>query len=238
MDLPEQPPPDAPAPPPGPEAIRSRWIMRRIVILGGLSVLGIVMILMALQPTRAPHYRSMTDASNNARQIHLGLYNFDDDFGTFPNASTIVDVQAATSTSIPLGTSSSNEMFRQLLAANVVSGESIFWARSATSPRRPDDNITGSLALEKGECVFAYVAGLSSSSPSDTPVLLAPVNPAKRGFTRSKEYNNKAVVLFVSGSVKYLPVDKHGKVEINGMDLFDPRQPFWGGKAPDIKWPE
>ncbi len=24
----------------------------------------------------------------------------------------------------------------------------------------------------------------------------------------------------------------------NGLDLLDPRQPFWYGKAPDVKWPK
>ena len=30
----------------------------------------------------------------------------------------------------------------------------------------------------------------------------------------------------------------HGKVIINGLDLRDPRQPFWHGKTPDVKWPK
>jgi hypothetical protein len=39
-------------------------------------------------------------------------------------------------------------------------------------------------------------------------------------------------------SVITLPVDKSGHVYLNGKDLFDPSQPFWGGKVPDVKWPE
>ncbi|MEK7952565.1 hypothetical protein [Luteolibacter soli] len=60
----------------------------------------------------------------------------------------------------------------------------------------------------------------------------------KRCFERRANYDDKAVVLFVDGTRKNLPVDKHGHVQLNGMDIFDPRQPFWKGTAPDIKWPE
>jgi hypothetical protein len=53
-----------------------------------------------------------------------------------------------------------------------------------------------------------------------------------------KYYDCKAVVLFIDNSVRSYPVDKSGHVYINGKDLFDPSQPFWNGKVPDVKWPE
>jgi hypothetical protein len=46
------------------------------------------------------------------------------------------------------------------------------------------------------------------------------------------------VIWFSDFRVQRLPVDKSGHVYLNGKDLFDPSQPFWGGKAPDVKWPE
>jgi hypothetical protein len=235
MDLPEQPPPDVPAPPPGPEAVRSRRVMRRIVVVGMLSLIGLLMLPVVFR-TKGRHHDSIR-AINNARQLHLALFNFDTDYGRFPDGSTIAAVKADTGTSVPLGTSSSNEMLRQLLVT-VSKGESIFWAKSTISSKMPDNDMTGSHALAKGECAFAYVAGLSSSSDPATPILMAPVDPGKRCFERGKGYQNKAVVLFLNGSAKTFPIDKHGKVQLNGMDLFDPRQTFWGGKAPDVKWPE
>ena len=237
MDLPEQPPPDVPAPPPGPEAVRSRQVMQRIIVAGVLSIIGILMIPLVVHVLRGPRHLSSTEAINNARQVHLALFNFDADYGRFPDGSTIAAVKADTGTAVTLGTSSSNEMLRQLLVT-VAKSESIFWAYSAITPRKPDQVMNGSHALEKGECAFAYVAALSSSSDPATPVLMAPVDPGKRCFERRKDYQNKAVVLFLDGSAKTFPIDKHGKVQVSGMDIFDPRQPFWGGKAPDVKWPE
>jgi hypothetical protein len=238
MDLPPQPPPDVPAPPPGPEAIRSRRVMRRIIVTGTLSIIGLILLGLASRVifrTRGPHNGS--EAISNAKQVGLCLIEFDAEYGCFPNASTIAAVNADTGSRLPLGPSSSNEIFRQLFATGNKS-EKIFWASSSITPRKPDDVIHGNQALKKGECAFAYVAGLSTSDDPDTPLLMAPVDPAIGRFERRKDYGKTAVILFVDGSVKRLPIDKHGQVEINGMDLFDPRQPFWKGKAPDIKWPE
>ena len=53
-----------------------------------------------------------------------------------------------------------------------------------------------------------------------------------------KPFGRMATVLFADGSVQALPIDNNGDVILNGMSLFDPRQPFWRGKAPDIKYPE
>ena len=238
MDLAPQPPPDAPAPPPGPEAIRSHRVMRRILVAGTLSIIGILIAGMILIAVRRPHRgSSLTEATSNMKSLHLAILEFDSDYGSFPDASTMAEIKATTSTTLPLGTTSSNEIFRQLMATTVRS-ESAFWARTAITPRKPDNNISGGHALEKGECAFAYIAGLSASDDPATPIMMAPVDPAGRCFERTKDYGNKSVILFIDGSVKHLPVDKHGQVQLNGMDLFDPRQPFWKGKTPDIKWPE
>lgn len=180
---------------------------------------------------------SRAEAMHHAKLVHLALIDFDNDYGSFPDATTIAAVTAETRTSLPLGTSSSNEIFRQLLAHGLKS-EKIFWAKSTISPRKPDDVYHGSEALKKGECSFAYVAGLSTSGDPSAPLLMAPVNPSGRGIERRKDYGERAVILFVDGSVKLLPIDKHGHATLNGINLFDPRQPFWKGKAPDVKWPE
>ena len=53
-----------------------------------------------------------------------------------------------------------------------------------------------------------------------------------------KYYSGFAVSLRLDNSVTRYPVDKSGRVWIDGKDLFDPTQPFWNGKVPDVKWPE
>lgn len=177
-----------------------------------------------------------TEAINNIKQVWLVLLEFDDEYGAYPDASTIPKVQATTGTTLTLGGGSSNELFRQLIAADIVKTEKIFWAKSAITPRKPND-ILGTDALKKGECAFTYIAGLSSSSDPDAPLAMAPVIPGTWKFD-PWPFEGKAVVLRIDGSVRAEAIDKHGHVMIGGMNLFDPHQPYWRGKAPDIKWPE
>ena len=178
-----------------------------------------------------------TEALNKVRQIGLCLFEFEAEYGQFPDKATAAKVKEATGTPLTLGDGSSNQLFRQLLAFGA-RGEDLFWTWTPDSDRRPDQVFTSdATALEPGECSFAYIAGLSSSSPSGTPVLMAPMIPGTTTFDR-KFFKGMAIVLFLGNSAQPLPIDKSGHVVINGMDLLDPSQPFWKGKAPDIKWPE
>lgn len=235
MDLPPQPPPDVPAPPPGPEAIRSRRIMRGILWLGGISMVFIlgIFITRALIPGHSIPPR--TEAVSNIRQIGLNLFAFEEDYGRFPDATTIPAVQARTGTTLALGSGSSNQLFRQLIATGTKS-EKIFWAKTSTTRSKPND-VMGADTLLPGDCAFTYIAGLTSTSHPDAPILMTPVAPGTWKFD-PKPFKGKAVVFFTDSSATALPIDKNGEVILNGMNLFDPRQPFWGGKPPDIKWPE
>ncbi len=117
----------------------------------------------------------------------------------------------------------------------------MFYAHTSTA-RKPDGVYAGATALEKGECGFAYIAGLSTEkSRPETPMVVFPLVPGKLLFDytlSNKILYGKAMILRVDGSVITLPIDKSGHVYLNGKDLFDPSQPFWGGKVPDVKWPE
>jgi hypothetical protein len=208
--------------------------MKNILWLGGISVVisyGFLFLPTFCRgnPARVPR----TEGLSNIRQVGLGLFAFEKDYGRFPDATTIPAVQAATGTTLALGTSSSNDLFRQLLAT-VGRSEKIFWAKTAMTPKKPND-ILGVDALVAGECVFTYIAGLTSTSHPDAPILMTPVIHGTWKFD-PKPFKGHAVVFFTDTSAIPLPIDKNGDVILNGMNLFDPRQPFWRGKAPDIKW--
>lgn len=174
---------------------------------------------------------------NNARQIGISLFEFDADFGRFPDGTTIPDIKAYSGASLTLDDTSSNKLFRQLLAHGLRS-EKPFWCKTKTTPKKPDDIYnSNSTALQPGECGFAYIAGLKSSDAPEAPVVMSPLNKGETTFD-PKPYQGKAVFLFLDNSAKALPIEKDGRVLLNGMDIFDPRQPFWRGKAPDIKWQE
>jgi hypothetical protein len=209
-----------------------RWILW---IGGSCFAFSVIAILSSPVVLRSGRKSDLTEALHNVRSLHLALLDFDNDYGAFPDGSTIPEVKAATGTTLALGSSTSNELFRQLIASGTRS-ESIFWAKSAGTPRKPN-NLLGADTLKKGECAFTYIAGLSSSSDPNAPVAMVPVIPGTWKFD-PKPFKGKAVVLRCDGSAKAEPIDKHGHVMIGGLNLFDPRQPYWRGKAPDIKWPE
>jgi hypothetical protein len=152
------------------------------------------------------------------------------------DASTAVDVKDSTGTPLTLGDSSSNQLFRQLLAT-VGRGEIIFWAPTSRDSTKPDSIIdSDTSALAPGECSFSYIAGRSRFG-TGTPVVMIPLIPGTTRFD-PKPFGGKAVVFFVDEDVRMFPIEPDGRVLVNGRDLFDPAQPYWRGIPPDLKWPE
>jgi hypothetical protein len=240
MSLQPQPPPDAPAPPPGPEALRSRRKMKLIWWLGGISVAFPVLFgLLAPLFLKARRASERTEALNNIRQVGMALFEFDADYGRFPDASTIAEVKRRTSTPLTLTAASSNQLFRQLLVTGVKT-EWPFYARIPGS-RKPDDVFHSDVrALGKGECGFSYVAGLSSSSDPATPVVMTPMNRGTKTFDLKAKFGERAIVLRPdnSASAHVVRTTTSQAIATNGRDIFDPAQPYWHGKAPDLKWHE
>jgi hypothetical protein len=235
--LPSQPPPDAPAPPPGPEAIRSRKNMNCLLWVGGISMAFMALVVFAPLLFRSKKNATRTEALNNIRQVHLALFDFEADYGRFPDATTIAAVQSKTHTSLALGTTTSNDYFRQLIAAGSAKSERIFWAKTATAPRRPND-ILGVDTLKKGECSFAYVAGLSSSGDVYAPIAMTPMIPGTYCFDPDA-FGDKAIILRIDGSARSEVIRTDTReIAVPGGTLFDLRQPYWHGKKPDLKWPE
>ena len=112
----------------------------------------------------------------NIRSLGLALYEFDREYARFPDASTAPLVKASSGTPLTLGHSSSNQLFRQLIATGLKSEKS-FYARIDGS-KRPDDLFHDDAhALAPGECGFAYIAGLDGSMAPETPVIVSPLIP-------------------------------------------------------------
>lgn len=207
-----------------------------ILWLGGLSVLFICAAPLYRFVVRQRTAAARTEALGNVRSIGLTLYEFDAEYGNFPDATTAADVKAATTTPLTLGTASSNQIFRQLIAYGLKS-EKPFYAKIAGS-RKPDDIfLDDAHALTAGECGFAYIAGLSALSDPSAPVMVAPLIPGTTFFD-PKPFGGKAVVLRIDNSATAEPIDPSGRVMIRGKDIFDPSQPYWKGTPPDIKWQE
>jgi hypothetical protein len=177
-----------------------------------------------------------TIAVNNARQIGIALFEFETEFGSFPDASTVAAVQARPGTDLNLGTKSSNDFFRQLIASGISQSEPMFYAKINRS-NKPDGIFTKGQALSTGECGFTYFRGAKITDNPERPLLVTPMIPGTDRFD-PKPFKGKAVVLKLDYSVTSLPIDKDGHLMINGRNLMDPNHPIWGGHPPVIAWPD
>jgi hypothetical protein len=216
--------------------MRSRRKMKAILWLGGISVLfvGATPLFSFISKQRTAAVR--TKALGNVRQIGLSLFEFDAEYGRFPDATTAAKVKADSGTALTLGGATSNQVFRQFLAYGLKS-ERPFYAEISGS-KKPDDLYHDDAhALVPGEVGYAYIAGLDSSADPDTPIILSPMIPGTTRFD-PKPFGGKAVVLRADNSATPMQIDPSGHVMWRGKDIFDPSQPFWKGSAPDIKWQE
>ena len=210
-----------------------RWVLKWVC---GVLVLLLIAILTAPMTLRCRKKADQTEAVSNARQIGLALFEFQTEYGKFPDASTITAVRKATDSHLILGEKSSNDFFRQLIASEIAQSESMFYAK-ITGTRKPDGVFTDARALEKGECGFTYILGATEKSNPRRPLLVTAMIPGTDRFD-PKRFDGKAVVLRLDNSVTSLPIEKDGHILIDGRNMMDPQHPIWEGKPPMIAWPE
>lgn len=162
-----------------------------IVIIAALVVFSLPVVL----TSRKANER--TEALNNIRRIGQSLFEFERDYGSFPDDKTALDViKRNPDTEMKLRGDFSNDYFRQLLVNGLRSGlksEKPFWCKTSLSPKKPDDvfNVPGK-ALEAGEVGFSYVMltqtdGQSSSGDPSRPVVIAASYQAKADWTFDPE---------------------------------------------------
>lgn len=237
MSMLPQPPPDASAPPPSEAEILSRrkWNWLKGVGIFSITVL-VGSVLIAPLLLRATPKSHQTEAVNNARQIGLALFEFESEFGKLPDGDTISAVRAKTFTELDLGTTTSNEFFRQLIATGITQCERMFFAK-IDGTRMPDDLIRKGEALKKGECGFTYLLGAMVTDNPNRPLLATPMISGTDRFDPRK-FNGKAVILKRDNSVSSYPISSGGHVIIDGRNLMDPHHPIWDGRPPVIAWPE
>lgn len=193
--------------------------------------------LSAPQILKSRKFVIQTEAVNNARQIGLALFEFKMQYGKFPDAETVAGVRLKTGSDLDLGTTSSNDFFRQLLAAGIAQTETMFYAK-VKGARKPDNNYIRGEALKSGECGFTYFLGAKSTDNPRRPLAVTPMIPGTDRFDKIKGCSRKAVILRMDNSVSSLPIDERGHVLIDGRNMMDPHHPIWDGRAPVIAWPE
>jgi len=222
---------------------RAAIIRRRVVwIIAGIVLVPVAIGFTAPMLLRCSKKSDQVEAVNNARQMGLALHHFESNHGSFPSESTIAGLRAAhPESAVKLGTVTANDFFRQLIVDGEPEWEAFFYARAPWT-RRPDKLADGANALKRGECAFSYIKGTTSSAATpDRPVAVFPLVKGQRKFDVRlcrKHYTGRAIILTADSYVRAYPVNNSGQVIVNGMDFFDPLQPFWHGIAPEVAWPE
>lgn len=206
--------------------------------LGGLSIaipalFGVIAYHLVLQDRWSSRYQAL----HNLREIGRAMEEFEQDYGRYPDLSTGPEVKQRTGSLLTMGDSSSNQLFRQLIASSLIR-ERRFWAPLPGRYLADDVATRDSKALEYWENGFSYVAGLDSTRDAGTPLVFSPGRKGTNLFDLTTKFGDKAVILTVDGSAALRHINRSGEVIVNGHNIFDPAQTFWKGKAPDLKWHE
>jgi type II secretory pathway pseudopilin PulG len=196
-----------------------------IAILAGLTAPMII---------RQKKKAAQVEAMSNARSFGLALFEFENEYGSYPNDSTAAAVAEVTETEKETGTSS-NAYFRQLIRSGISQSEAAFYS-AAEGSRKPDNVFDGNKALEPGECGFAYISNLKFNADAPQPIAMTPFVPGTDRFD-PRPFAGKAVILWTDNSVKSLPIQS-GEVMLDGQNLLDPAHPIWNGIPPVLALPE
>jgi prepilin-type N-terminal cleavage/methylation domain-containing protein len=190
-----------------------------------VELLVVIVIIAALAGLTAPMVirqrkkADQTEAVNNAKQIGLAMFEFSDAYGSFPDNTTGEQVKENTGTELTFAGGSSNDFFRQLIAAEISQSEAMFYAK--TNYTKKPDNVynTSSNALAAGEVGFGYImngeTAFGTAGNPSRPIVAAPLagttTPAADGTFDVDMYDSKAVVLRIDNSVQSLNVLKTSK---------------------------
>lgn len=189
----------------------------------------------------------MAVATSNAKQIGMSMFEFCNEYGTFPSEATAATLTANfPGAAVTGGTTNANDYFRQLFHAGIVQSEEIFFAKT-TGSIKPDGNAsTTQEALKPGEVGFGYI--YNSTSPLSTsynPSLTIAATPfAATGSATQFDtipFDKKAVLLRIDNSVSQQTIavtgsGTVGNVNVGGKDvLTDPD--LWTSGTPSVAKP-
>ncbi len=222
--------------------MKTNYKMRRGFTL--VELLVVIVIIAALAGLTAPMVirqrkkADQTEAVNNARQIGLALFEFETEYGSFPDDETGKVVATNTDTTAISG-NDANSKFRQMIRAGIAQSETMFYAKSVYT-KKPDNAFeTDDKALAAGEVGFGIITnqdgtGLSAAGNPARPICATPFTSSLSGDFDFDMYDGKAVVLKLDNSVTSLPIIKTSKaVKINGKLLTeDGSDSVWGADKP------
>ncbi|MGE9266889.1 MAG: hypothetical protein ACQKBY_02235 [Verrucomicrobiales bacterium] len=186
---------------------------------------------------------SITEATNNARQIGTFLTLYAQDHGQLP-WKDLPDSPYLPDHFTPQNRSDSNYLLGHLLRAGYIDSEEIFFAKASKQIRRPDGNISSDATLlAPGECGFTYLSfqdrPFTLKDNDQLPVLVTPLLPGSH-LADPEPFNKKAVILRLDSSVHQKRIEKNGEIIVNkeGHSLFQIGPgTSWGEQEPRLHHP-
>lgn len=184
-----------------------------IVIIASLAGLTAPMVI------RQRKKADQTEATSNARQIGLAMFEFETEFGSFPDADTadVVNEQNPDG-DIESDTADANGFFKQLFRANITQSEQMFFVKTGATIK-PDGAITNTECLEGGENGFAYIMngdqGLSTAGNPSRVIAATPLIEGETNFNPDP-FDNKAVILRIDNSATSVNINAAGEALVSG----------------------
>ena len=185
-------------------------------------------------------------AIQNAKQIGYALYNFEDDFGSYPNDKTAKSILDSDADAFLSSAGGSNYYFSQLIAGGYVDQEAPFYAN--VEGVNVPDNMKNSAdeLLGAGEVGFAYVVWDEELDvdqlPPVAPLLMTFLEERKKGLAEPSSWfrnsKRRLIIFRADMTASALRSDSKGIVKVRNKDYFDWSQPHWGGQKPKIVWPK
>ncbi len=207
-----------------------------IVIIASLAGLTAPMVIRQRKKADA------TEATNNARQIGLALFEFETEYGSYPeNDPQIAQTLGTEPFTAATTVTNSEDAFRQLFVAGITQSEDMFYAKIQGADKPDGDFDTATTCLQDGENGFAYVMdsnGTNALSTGGNPSRVLVVTPmvSTSGFDPDP-FDSKAVYLKIDNSVSQTRIRPGTDADDDGTTtLFDTGTgSVWGSDAPTVK---
>lgn len=216
------------------------WIEILVGIVILVVLVGVITPLF-LKPSR-PAKRAQ--ATNNAKEIGSALFGFIDRYGGYPSKTTLEQLRAEGIKVLPIG-NDANSYLGQLLAADCVDSEKIFYVKGVSSREGDNDFNSPETMLAKGENGFGYVM-MKGDKPlvnpgSIVPILLAPLKSGGSDPLFDEDpFEGQYIYLTPDGAVSGGKIGKDGRPLAKGRagGLFGPGEnSVFGNDIPDVKMP-
>lgn len=188
-----------------------------VVIAIIVTLAGVATPVLLGQKKKGDHAKAV----QNAKQVGYALFNFENDYGRYPDDDTETDITDEDSAAVISTAGGSNDYFSQLIAAGYVDQEAPFFAKAGFTVEPDNIKDSASDMLKEGEVGFSYVMrqsgrALNSSVNSAIPLIIAPASVENAGEYDRNVYNKKSVVLRIDMSVRDPRINDDGEIRLRG----------------------